>query len=105
MTVPTWGCPTTTNNDDDNGISRRHPAGLSFWGVQTLGSRIPMLPLSDPLGMSTAPRKFVSHYYSVGGDGGNIVVGSESARSKGNVGDEEAEEDNDGSLPSGGGKR
>ena len=68
-----------SNNDGDD-VSRRHAAGLSFWGVRTLESRIPMLSSSDPLGMSTVQRKFVSHYYSMGGDGGIIVVGCGSAR-------------------------
>ncbi len=72
----------TTNDDDDDDVSRQHPAGLLFWGVRTLESRIPMLSSLDPLGMSTTQRKFVSHYYSMGGDGGIIVVGGRSARSE-----------------------
>ena len=43
----------TSNDDDDDDVSHCHPAGLSFWGVRTLESRIPMLSLSDSLGMST----------------------------------------------------
>ena len=69
------------DNDDDDDVSCRHPAGLLFWGVQTCTSRIPMLSSSNPLRMSTAQRKFVSHYYSVGGDGDVIVDGGGSARS------------------------
>ena len=45
------------------------------------------------------------HYYSMGGGGGVVVIGSGSTHSKGNVGYEEAEEDNDGSSSSGSGKR
>ena len=30
----------TSGDKDDNDISRRHPAGLSFWGVRTFESRI-----------------------------------------------------------------
>ena len=72
----------TTDVDDDDDVSRCHPAGLLFWGVRTLKSRIPMLSLPDPLGMLMTQRKFMSHYYSMGGDGGVIVVGGGSARSK-----------------------
>jgi hypothetical protein len=72
----------TSDDDNDDAVSRRHPAGLSFWGVRTFELRIPMLSSSNPLRMSTAQRKFVSHYYSVGGDGGVIVVGGGSAHSK-----------------------
>ena len=72
----------TSDNDDDDDVIHSHPAGLSFWGVQTFESRIPMLLSSNPLRMSTVQRKFVSHYYSVGGDGGVIVVDGRSARSK-----------------------
>jgi hypothetical protein len=86
----------TSDDDDDDDVSRRHPAGLLFWGVRTFESRIPMLSSSDPLGMSTAQRKFVSHYYSVGGNGGVVVVGGGITHSEGNLGYEEAEEDNDG---------
>jgi hypothetical protein len=65
-----------------------------------------MLLLSDPLGMSMAERKFVAITTAWGGgDGGVVVVGGRSTRSKGNVGDEKAEEDKDGSLSLGGGKR
>jgi hypothetical protein len=56
-----------TSGDDKDDVSRCHAAGRLFWGVRTLKSRIPMLLLSDPLGMSTAQRKTVSHFYSVGG--------------------------------------
>jgi hypothetical protein len=56
-----------TSDDDDDDVSHRHAAGLSFWGVRTLESRIPMLLSSDPLGMSTAQRKSMSHFYRVGG--------------------------------------
>ena len=94
-----------TSDDDDDDVSHRHAAGLSFWGVRMFESRIPMLSLSNPLGMSTAQRKFVSHYYSVGGDGGIVVVGGGSTHSEVNVGYEEAEEDNDGLSSSGGSKR
>ncbi len=73
----------TSNDDDDDDVSHCHPAGLSFWGVRTFESRILMLSSSNPLRMSMAQRKFVSHYYSVGGDGGIIVVGGGgSARSE-----------------------
>ena len=56
-----------TSDDDEDDVSRRHAAGLSFWEVRTLKSRIPMLLSSDPLGMSMAQRNSVSHFYSVGG--------------------------------------
>ncbi len=71
-----------SDNNDDNDVSRLHPAGLLFWGVQMFESRIPMLLSSNPLRMSTAQRKLVSHYYSMGGDSGVIVVSGGSARSK-----------------------
>jgi hypothetical protein len=72
----------TSDDNDDDDISRCHPAGLSFWGVRTFESRILMLLSSNPLRMSTTQRKLMSHYSSVGGDGGVIVVGGGSARSK-----------------------
>ena len=99
--------PDMGTSDDNNGyyVSFRHPAGLSFWGVGTLESRIQMLSSSDPLGMSTAQRKFLSHYYSVGGMVVPLLLAAEAHAGKGNAGYEEAEEDNDGSSSSGGGKR
>jgi hypothetical protein len=54
--------------------------------------------------MSKLQRNFNSHYYSMRGDGGNVVIGSGHVRREGNVGEEEAEEDNDGFLSSGCGK-
>ncbi len=72
----------TSDDDNDNDVSRHHPAGLSFWGVRTLELRILMLLSSKNLRMSMVQRKFVSHYYSLGGDGGVIVVGGRSARSE-----------------------
>ena len=72
----------TSGDDDDDDVSRHHPAGLSFWGVQTFESRILMLSSSNPLRMSMAQMKFVSHYYSLGGDGDVIDVCGGSARSE-----------------------
>ncbi len=95
----------TTDDDDDDDASRRHLAGLSFWGVRTLESRIPMLSSSDPLGMSTVQRKYVSHYYSMGGMVASLLSVAEAHAAKDNVGYEEAEEDNNGSSSLGGGKR
>ena len=83
----------TTNDNDDDDVSRRHPAGLLFWGGGTLESRIPMLSLSDPLSMPTAQRKFVSHYYSMGGMVASLLLAAEAHAAKGNIGYEEAEKD------------
>ena len=96
-----------TSDDDNNDVSRCHAAGWLFWGVRTLESRIPMLLSSDPLGMSTAQRKSVSHFYSVGGGGmvASLLLAAEAHTAKGNVRDKESEEDNDGSSSSSGGKR
>ncbi len=46
-----------------------------------------------------------SHYYSTGGNSGAVVDGSGRACGEGNIREERAEEDNDGFLSSGGGKR
>ena len=65
-----------------------------------------MLSSLNPLRMSTAQRKFVSHYYSVGGRMvASLMLAAEAHAAKGNVRFKEAEEDNDGSSSSGGGKR
>jgi hypothetical protein len=55
--------------------------------------------------MSTPERNFVSPYYCAGG--GSCVVGGSGGHTRGkdNVRDKEAEEDNDGFLSSGSGKR
>ena len=68
------------NNDDD--VSRRSPAVLSFWGVQTFESKIPMLPLSNPLKMSTHRGSSCPITTAWGGGGDGIVDGGGSARSK-----------------------
>jgi hypothetical protein len=93
-----------SDEDDDDDIHHCHLEGLLFW-VQTLESNIPMPSLSDLLDSSTTQRNFVPHYYSMGGaDGGIVVGGSKCACGKGNVGEEEAEEDNNRFLSLGGGK-
>jgi hypothetical protein len=95
----------TSDDDDDNDVSCCHPAGLLFWGVQTFESRIPILSSSNPLRVSTAQRKLVSLYYSVGGMVASLLLAVEVHAVKGNIGYEEAEEDNDESSSLGGGKR
>ncbi len=95
-----------SNDDDNNDVYRCHLVGLLFW-VQTLESNIPTALSLDPLDMSMAQRNFVSHYYSAGGGsgGGGGGDGSRRARCKGNVVEEEVEEDNDGFSSLGGHKR
>jgi hypothetical protein len=100
------------NNYDDY-EDGRHCSGGSGRGtrrtwVQMLESNIPALSALDPLDMSTAQRDFISHhYYSTGGgdDNGDVLGGGRRVRNKGNVREEEAEEDNNGFLSSGRGKR
>jgi hypothetical protein len=91
------------NDDDDNDdVGPHHPAGPLFW-VHTLKSNIATPSSSDPLNMSTVQRNFVSKHG--GGVGGIVGGGGGRVRGEGNVGEEEAEEDNDGFLSMGGGKR
>jgi hypothetical protein len=75
----------TANDDDYNDICCHNLAGLSFW-MQMLKLNI-LTPLSsDPLDMSMAQRNFVSHFYSVGGDSDDVVIGGGHVWGKGNVG-------------------
>jgi hypothetical protein len=95
----------TSNEDDkEDDIYCPHLAGLSFW-VQKLESNILTPSSLGPLDMSTVQRNLVSHYYSMKGDGGIVVGGGGCTCSEGNVGEEEAEEDNNGFSSLGGGKR
>jgi hypothetical protein len=63
--------------------------------VQTLELNIPTLSSLDPLDMSRLQRNFVSHYYSAGRDSGVVGGGGRHTHCKGNVREEDVEEDND----------
>jgi hypothetical protein len=94
---PNVGTSDEDNNDD---VRCRHLPSQSFW-VKMLKLNI-LTPLSlNPLDMSMVQKNFISHFYSAGGDGCIIVGSGRQALGKGNIGEEETEED----KSSGGGKR
>jgi hypothetical protein len=67
----------TSDNNDNDDVRCRHPAGLLFW-VQMLKSNIPMSLLSDPLNMSMVQRNFVSH--TAMGEMGALLLAAADAR-------------------------
>ncbi len=69
----------TSDNDNDDDVRRRHPAGPLFW-VQMLKLNILTPSLSDLFDMSSAQKNFVSHYYSTGGNGGIVGGGGSGGR-------------------------
>ena len=87
----------TSDYDDDDDVSRRHPTVLSFWGAQMLSSL-------NPLRMSTHRGSSCPITTVWGGMVISLLTAAEAHAAEGNVEYEEAEVDNVGLSLSGGSK-